>query len=84
MSRLGRKLKDEMPIDRLKAYCGECEERFFDSATDAEKSALIAGDIIAVQAKAHRNTTGHDDLQVDIEKPVPVKEIDATITVGKT
>ena len=83
MSRLGRILKDEMPIDRVLAECGDCGVEFFDSAKDAEKTALVAGNIIALEAKAHRAKTDHDNLDVSLDKPTPVKEIDATITVNE-
>ena len=81
-SRLGRKLKDEMPIDRLRAECGDCGVEFFDSAKDAEKSPLIVGGIIETKARAHRVEAGHDNLDVSLDRPTPVKEIDARITVN--
>ena len=71
-----------MPIDRLRAECRDCGVEFFDSAKNVEKSPLIVGDIIEIKARAHRVETGHDNLNVSLDKPTPVKEIDATITVN--
>ena len=82
-ARLGRRLKDEIPIDRLRAECGDCGVEFFDSRKDAEKSPLIVGGIIETKALAHRDKTGHNNLNVSLYKPTPVKKIDARITVNE-
>jgi hypothetical protein len=81
-ARLGERLKDELPIDRLRAECEDCGVEFFDSRKNAEKSPLIVGGIIETKARAHRVEAGHDNLDVSLDRPTPVKEIDATITVN--
>lgn len=44
----------------------------------------LTGMTISTKAKAHRERTGHADLDVDIDKPPSIeREIDATITVNE-
>lgn len=78
---LGKTLKEKRPVDRVVAECGKCGMEFFDSMKTPMKP-IMAGNSIELEAEAHRSETGHDDLQVEIDKPVPKKTIDATITVN--
>lgn len=78
---LAETLVEESPIDRVTAECGECEMEFFDSMKTQAKP-YFAADLISMKAEQHRSRVGHDDLQVDIQKPTPPKTIDATVTVN--
>ena len=86
MTSLAGVLKKQMPIDRLVATCDECGEVFFDSKTDSHRrgEGILTARTIEIQARAHRAKSGHDDLDVTIDKPEPVEEIEATITVDTT
>lgn len=81
MSKLGQTLKEEMPIKRVLAECGECGVELFDSVKHSPESAIITGDIITMKARAHRETSNHCDLQVKIEKRPTTEPIDFNITV---
>jgi len=80
---LGDVLEEEMPIERLTAECGVCGFSMFDSNESTGATPHISGDIIASYAKKHRNLTGHDDLQVEIDKRAATQKIDVTVTVNE-
>lgn len=80
---LAEVLKEEMPINRVVAECGECGYELFDSAKSKEKWPGVVASIIEISTLSHRENTGHDDLQVDIDKPPEVtREIECTVTVN--
>ena len=80
--RLGKTLKEKMPIERVVAECGVCGVELYDSLKEKPNRPHITGAIIETQTHSHREKTGHEDLQINIDKPTPVKEIDATINVN--
>lgn len=80
---LGDVLEEEMPIERLTAECGVCGFSMFDSKKTTGATPLIADNIIATHAEKHRNKTGHDDLQVEIDKRAATQNIDVTVTVNE-
>lgn len=82
MSRLGDTLKEQMPLDRVLAKCGECGIELFDSEKSDEGSPKIVGNIIEMEARAHRSKTGHDDLEVGIDKPPTVEPMECHVTVN--
>lgn len=86
MSRLLDSLQELQPIDSLVATCDECGEEFFNSNKDPIRSdeLILTARAIEMQARAHRSETGHDSLDVGVEKTAPLKEIEATITVDST
>lgn len=79
------KLEEHWPPNRVIAECGECGEELFDTKKErvAIWQASYFSTLIAAFASKHREDTGHNDLQVDINSTTPVREIEATITVNK-
>jgi len=86
MSDLARALGDLEPIDSFVAKCDECGEVFFNSETDAHRrgETILTARAIEIQARAHRNETGHTSLDVGVQKTAPLREIEATITVNES
>lgn len=82
---LRRTLKEQEPIERVKATCGVCEAVLYDSrnAKDEWPSCAKMASLIRAYAKKHHGDSGHEDLQIALDKRTPVREIDATITVNE-
>lgn len=78
------KLEEHWPPSRVVAECGECGAELFDTEKERPStwSAPILSDVIVTFALKHREESGHNDLQVDINSMAPVREIDATVTVN--
>jgi hypothetical protein len=77
-------LEENWPPSRVIAECGECGGELFDSKK--EKPAMYGpsyySSLITTLARSHRQKSGHNDLQVNINSTTPVREINATITVN--
>jgi len=67
----------------LTTECGVCGFSMFDSNESTSANPHMTGDIIASYAKKHRKSTGHYDLQIEIDKRAPKQEIDVTVIVNE-
>lgn len=85
MRNIGKRIEDEMPIDRVKATCEFCGEVLHD--TDNTKRVIDSyhvGRMIEKQVQAHRESTLHSNIAVDILKePSIIKDVDLSVTVGE-
>jgi hypothetical protein len=81
---LEEKLEEHWPPSRVIAECGECGGELFDTKKERPStwSSGILSSLITMFALKHREESGHNDLQVNINSTTPVREIEATITVN--
>lgn len=78
-------LEKHWPPDRIKMQCRVCNSTLYDTVRDNERYSVpifIVTSKMQMRAKEHKNKTGHNSFQADVEKPEPINEVDINLTVN--